>query len=586
MHARSGRLVASVGVLVTSGLIGVGPDRTLEAQSRSSRVLVLDQQARTLSALALPSGRVEQTTTLQGTPLSLLRTADGQRLLVLDRGEGRDAGDNGYQARTRAAVTIVDGRTLAVRGRVELGWGLAPDAMLSAAGDRLTVVGPGFRSRKPAELLPREVVTVDLAAATVLSRIELPRPATASLATPDGRTAVVLSAREAPRNAPALPAELRFLDLTAGTITATVPLEGDPGGPVLTPDGTFLYLLDRGKPDDHGDKNVNGRLHAVSMATRTVQVTDAGSRPLGLVLDEPGRQLLLLSVRAPAKGVKDFERPGELRYMRNGVPSAPIAVGGWPEELEVSADGASLYVKRASGLTRLTLPGLEVAAPLVEFPQLVNEMAISRDGRRAYLLNGEYFTTADAQTGQKIESVRTGRMGKKMFLALHTALKTEASRSEGKRTAQREGKSYYRYTEYTLREPRGTMALRPDGKAVYALNSQTSDVTVIDAESGVVLQKVPAGGFAVQFMPAAGVALVPSDATVHVVDLATHQKRPNLITDSNGQFDAADLSPDAKVAVISGAGGVFIVDATSGTPVGTMKAFQRAVDVVVEWAGR
>jgi DNA-binding beta-propeller fold protein YncE len=570
--------------IVVGGLL-VGAGIGLSAQDSGPRALVLDEQTRTLTAVALPSGRIEQTATLQGTPSALLRTADGLRLLVLDRGEGRDAGDKGYQAKTRAAVTIVDGRTLALRGRVELGWGLAPGAMLSDAGDRLSVVGPGFQGKNAAESLPREVVTVDLTAGKVLSRIELPRRATAAIATPDGRTAIILSAREEPRKAPALPAELRFLDLGAGTITATVPLDGDPGGPVLTPDGQFLYLLDRGKPNDNADKNVNGRLHAVSMSTRAVQVTDAGSRPQGLVLDERGRQLFLLSVSTPVAGSKNFDRPGELRYIRGGVPSAPIAVGGWPERLEVSADGASLYVKRTSGLTKLSLPGLAPAPP-VEFPQLVNEMAISRDGRRAFLLNGEYFTTADALTGQKIESVRTGRMGKKMFLALRVGLATEASRSQGERQAQQEGKSYYSYTEYSLREPRGTMALRPDGKAVYALNSQTSDVTVIDAESGVILEKVPAGGFAVHFMPSAGVALVPSWDTVHVVDLNTHQKHPDLITGSAGQFDQAELSPDAKVAVISGAGGVFIVDATSGKPVGTMKAFKQVVDVAVEWGGR
>ena len=102
--------------------------------------------------------------------------------------------------------------------------------MLSTAGDRLSVVGRGFRGRTAAESLPGEVVTVDLVAAKLLSRIELPRKATAAIATPDGRTAVVLSAREEPRKAVVLPAELRFVDLTAGAIAATVPLDGDPAG--------------------------------------------------------------------------------------------------------------------------------------------------------------------------------------------------------------------------------------------------------------------------------------------------------------------------------------------------------------------
>lgn len=50
-------------------------------------------------------------------------------------------------------------------------------------------------------------------------------------------------------------------------MSATVALEGNPRGPVLAPDGQFLYLLDRGRPDKNPDKNVNGRLYVVSMET-------------------------------------------------------------------------------------------------------------------------------------------------------------------------------------------------------------------------------------------------------------------------------------------------------------------------------
>jgi DNA-binding beta-propeller fold protein YncE len=567
-------------VTVVLAMVAVLPG-ALAAQPARARAFVLDQQARTLTALSVPGGRVEQTATLLGTPAFMRRTDDGQRLLVFDRGEGRDAGEAGYQARTRSAVTIVDGRTLAVLGRVELGWGLDRAVMLSARGDRVSVLCPGFSAKKPTETLARELVTVDLVGRTVVSRVELPRRATAAIATPDGRTAIVLSAREQPKKAPVVPAELRFIDLAAGSIAATVALEGDPGGPVLAPDGQFLFLLDRGKPNDNPDKNINGRLHAVSMASRAVQVTDVGSDPSGLVLDERGRQLLLLSKSNPVKPAT-FARPGELRVIRGGTPSAPITVGALPFQLDVSPDGGTLYVKGADSLTRVSLPGLTPTPPVL-FPFMTSEMVVSPDGRRAYALGGEDFTTVDAVTGQKIESVRTGRMGKKMFLALQVGLKTAASKSEGERKAQKEGKSYYQYTEYSLRDPIGSMSIRPDGKAVYALNSQTSDVTIVDAASGAVLEKVAAGGFAVRFMPAGGVALVVSSDTVHAVDLTTHQKRPDLVAGSAADFDEAELSPDASLAVISGSGGVLLVEAAGGKAVGTMKVFSRVAGVIVDW---
>ncbi|MBA2355365.1 MAG: hypothetical protein H0V80_11935 [Acidobacteria bacterium] len=510
-------------------------------------------------------------------------TGDRRRLLVLDRGEGRDAGDNGYQAKTRAAVTILDGRTLAVQGRVELGWGLEPMTMLSADGERLSVVGRGFQARAPADSLPREVVTVDVGSAKVLSRIELPRRATAFLATPDGRTAVVLSAREEASKNTVLPAELRFLDVAAGTVVATVPLDGDPGSPVLAPDGQSLYLLDRGRPNNNPDKNVNGQLHVVSMATRAAQgVVDVGSNPRGLVLDDRTKQLFVLSDGPPVKGPANRDRPGELRVIRGAAPSPPVSVGTSPVWLRASTDGTTLYVMGTNSFAKVTLPDLTPTPPLT-FKTWGEELRVSPDGSRLYMLNGEYFKTFDLVTGQRLADVRTGRMGTKMLLALESGLKTETARLEAENEARREGRSYHAYADYTLEPPRGTLAIRPDGKAVYASNSQTSDVTVIDGRSGEILQKVPAGGFTVLFMPGASVALVPSASAVQTVDLATHQKGADVATAATGNFDRAELSPDGRVAVISGTGGVMIVDATRGRPGGAFKPFGLVADVAMDW---
>lgn len=176
-------------------------------------------------------------------------------------------------------------------------------------------------------------------------------------------------------------------------------------------------------------------------------------------------------------------------------------------------------------------------------------------------------------------------MAMKMLLALETGLKTETSRLEGRNEARRHGRSYYAYTEYALTEPRGAMAIRPDGKAIYALNDQTSDLTIVDGRTGEIIQKVPAGGFAVHFMPAASVALVPAASAVHAVDLATHQKQADVVTDDSGQFESSALSPDGRSAVVYGPGGLAIVDAASGKLVGTMKAFRRVAAVEIDWGG-
>ena len=289
---------------------------SVRAQREAPLAYVLDKDARSVTTLEVTSGAVVRAATVQGSPTRLLRTADGKRLLALDRGAGRDDGGAGHQATTRSAVTILDAATLAIQSRVELGWGLEPTTMLNGNGNRLSVVCPGYVGRKADEARPAEILTIDLTAGKVVGRVALPRPATAFFGTPDGRTAVILSARDQPKQTPPLPAELRFVDLTGATSPATVSLAGDPRNPVLSPDGRFVYLLDRGNPSSNPAKNVNGRLLVVSVESRTLETTtDVGSKPRGFVLDERGRQLLLLSDSPPVRGARG-DRAGELRIIR------------------------------------------------------------------------------------------------------------------------------------------------------------------------------------------------------------------------------------------------------------------------------
>jgi hypothetical protein len=192
--------------------------------------------------------------------------------------------------------------------------------MLSAAGDRLAVICPGYVGKQPGENQPRELVTVDLAGGRIAGRVPLGRPASAFFATPDGATAVVLSHRDTPRQTPQLGAELQLIDLKTATSLATLALEGDPRNPVLAPDGKFVYLLDKGKPNGNPEKNVNGRVHVVSLASRKVEtVHEVGSGPRGFVLDEAGGQLLLVSMRASCG--RSAARASSGRWPRWRTPS-------------------------------------------------------------------------------------------------------------------------------------------------------------------------------------------------------------------------------------------------------------------------
>lgn len=555
------------------------------AQGPGPRAFVLDSEAHSLTAIDVASGKTLNTAVLQGLPGAIVQVPGGRWLVVLDRGPGSFKGDEGFQAKTKSAATIVDAATLAVMSRVELCWGLEFAPMLSPSGDRVSLVCPGYQAKKPQEVLPAELVTLELPSGRVAGRLPLPRPATAFIGTPDGKTAIVLSGNDKPRQTPALPAELRLVDLATSTVAATLTLEGDPRDPVVSPDGKFVYVLDRGKPSGNPEKNVNGRLSVVSIDARKVDATlDAGSKPRGLVLDEAGQQLLLLSDDVPVKGA---ERNGELRVIRGPAVQPPIKVAKNPLFLRAAPKAQRLFAVGEVGVTVLELPGLKTLSSIATGYN-PNEFAINPEGKRGFMLwtERDNVDVYDLEGGKKIDSVRTGRMSALLLNATTAALATEASKGAGQRTAVRNGQKYYSYTEYTLRDPTPTIAVHPSGNFAYVLNSRTRDVTIVDATNATSVEKIGGAGFDMQFLNGGAVLAILSDSVVRLIDTAANKKLEHVAGGTfkrDEGFKALEVSPDGKYALAHGAGGVLSLDASTGKVVAYPVSFKRVSDVAFVW---
>jgi YVTN family beta-propeller protein len=125
--------------------------------------------------------------------------------------------------------------------------------------------------------------------------------------------------------------------------------------------------------------------------------------------------------------------------------------------------------------------------------------------------------------------------------------------------------------------------VRPDSQAVYVLNRQTSDVTVVDANTGRVLEKIATDGSAVYFLPAAGIAFVIDGSVVHAIDLATHKKLDDLANASGYYFSQPDISGDGRSAVINGGAGVLLINGAAGRANGKVVPFKRVGDIDVDW---
>ena len=258
--------------------------------------------------------------------------------------------------------------------------------------------------------MPRELITVNLKSGQVTGRLLLARPASAFFGTPDGATAIVLSMRDKPKQTPSLPAELQVIDLATQKSVSTLSLDGDPRNPVLSADGKFVYLLDRGNPSGNPDKNLNGRVHVVSVATGKLEtVHDAGSKPRGLVLDDVGQQLLVLSDKAPKKGDTDKDRAGELRALRGARLIGPVATLPNAEFLRATEDGKRVFVVGRVGIAGHSLQDLSLLSEMREGVVTV-QFAITPDGRRALSVWQQNLYTYDLENGKEMEKITTGRM--------------------------------------------------------------------------------------------------------------------------------------------------------------------------------
>ena len=192
MKTRPSPIQRLVVVTLSSTLAGVGPGGAADERPAAS-AWVLDSEARSLVALELPSGKRVGTLALAGSPGFLLQSPDASRLVVLDRGPGEDKGERGYKATGRSSATVVDSGTLAVVGRVELGFGVTPGrAFFSPDSGRLALLCPGYEAKNPAESLARELVSIDLAAGREAGRLALEPGAWPIEASKDGRSLALI----------------------------------------------------------------------------------------------------------------------------------------------------------------------------------------------------------------------------------------------------------------------------------------------------------------------------------------------------------------------------------------------------------
>jgi hypothetical protein len=507
----------------------------------TTRAFVLDAGAHALVVLDLAAGKRIATLPLSGTPSWLRQSDDGRYVVVLDDGPGESKGERGYKATGRSSATVVDATSLKAIGRVELGFGL--DSVLTGADGRLTVTCPGYDAKDPKEALPRELVVVELATARETGRLPLEPGTDLTWRSRDGRTLALLQGLPRSAKYPWPMSKVRLVDVAGPSVTATV----DAGGWDLAErDDDRLYLVDRGRPDKNPQKNRNGAIDVIALAEGRVERVDIGRSPIGAIELEGG--LMAMVSEGPAGGPA-----GELRFLRDGKLAATLPVAARPRY--VTQEAGSIYVVGAKAVTRIDPAGLQVIAtiPLVKGTDAIVddgdrpfELVVTPNGRRAFIHYPAQDKVAvlDLEQKKAIGTTKTGRGGKKFLGGMMSAL-----------TYGMSDRMYF----YNPGSDPPQLLVRPDGRFAYALNLDTSDVTIIDADTAQAVEKIGAGGR--ELMLLGGPTVVVVGQELNFIDATRNVKLdPLSLPGLRGLLP----SPDGAFAVALAERTVLILDGATG----------------------
>lgn len=546
----------------------VAPAAAADAPAPSPAVHVLDVEPPTVHAVDLASGLRLKSAALPHKATVLRRARPGGNLFVQDDGPGKMTWRFGYHPTGRSRVTLLAPDLSMPPITFETCWNMGrpvPHGALHVASCL------GYRSNKPVETLPRELVVLDLDQGRVVSRLELDRnPDGVWSAGPD--LALVFAVREEPKNQKPVPAELIFVDTATAQVAGRLAFETAVSWLGLSADGRYAYLLDPGRPDSKPEKALPGSLHVVDLAARTASRLDAGIEPRGFVRDDAlGAWLFVSEARRASKA----EKPqGELRAVRGDQPAPALPVAPFPLFVQQDPAHGRLHVVSDRAVTEVDADawsvlgdvplekagaGLGVVTVGVTWERVelgVHQLAVSADGRRGFALyqNSSKLAILDLEQRRALASVTTGRGGKKFLSFMGAALVAGI--------AQAGSQMPYVYVP----PPSGHMYLggatamfvRPDGRFVYVLNSQTNDVTIVEVETGLVAQKIATGDRDLIPLAAGDLLVAPGGSSLHVLDTRENRKTAEIALGSRAR-DVL-LAPDGRYLLALLEGGLRVFD--------------------------
>jgi YVTN family beta-propeller protein len=235
-----------------------------------------------------------------------------------------------------------------------------------------------------------------------------------------------------------------------------------------------------------------------------------------------------------------------------------------------------------------------------------HEMALSRDGKRAYVtLYGLDLYTEKAEGGRAVAVLDVEKRAKLGEIDLG-----KYRRPHGIEVGHRSGRLYVtcdhpaallvldpekRAVESAIELPEAQslphmVAVAPDEKTAYVANSGTGDISVIDLEVRKEVKRLAIGGVPMGMaLSADGKTLFATNRTANgVAVIDTGERKVRRVIEITGQPVRAQLTPDGRwlLATLIDSGELAVVDARELTLQRRLAVGQRVEGVTVDPAGR
>jgi hypothetical protein len=416
-----------------------------------------------------------------------------------------------------------------VVGRVELGFGVDVDRAYFGV-DRLAIFCPGYEAKNPADAQARELVVLDPKEGREVGRVTLEHGVVPIALAKDGHTLVLIQGLPRTGKYPYPKSRVWFVDIAGPTVEGNVDASRWAD---LYSDGTWLYLLDRGKPNPDPRKNQNGRVQIVWLERRAhASSLDVGREPRGLYEGRGSGDLFVPSDGPPGR------LEGEVRVVRGDSVVATLRVATNPKLLV--RHQALVFVVGARAVTLVDPASLQVAATislsrgtdtLVFDNDQPRELQVSPDGRRAFVLYdpGDKLVVLDLEQRKLLGVARTGRGGKK-FLQGISQVASDLSMMPAPFPwwASSMGVLAEVYASRPVRTSNWMLAVRPDSLFAYALNPRTADVTIVDSASAAAVETIGAGGYRLKVLGGGAIVAVISNSGLHILETAGNRKLAQL----------------------------------------------------------